>query len=322
MSSISEYKTYLPDYLSKYHNITNLRRFFHCLNPNHIDNNPSMMFTDKYNICKCFSCGASYDIFDLIGMDFHLDSFRDKINKVQELYLGYVPEHPKELKPVNNKIYDYTNYYNKCIKNISKSNYLQGRGISNELINKYKIGFDEERNLIVFPINRNCYFARSTINKDKLKSRGSSDIWNKHYIVNATNEDLIYVTEGIIDALSLEMIDSNIKTISINGVGNINSLIKAIKDYNFEGTIIIAFDNDNPGIKAANDLKEELTKLKVNSFSTTLISNFDRDVCTDINQALITDPQLLEKNYHYFNNAFKKIIESKKEKEGDGIYYT
>ena len=52
MSSISEYKTYLWDYLQKYHNVTSPKRFFHCLNPNHIDNNPSMMFTDKYNICK------------------------------------------------------------------------------------------------------------------------------------------------------------------------------------------------------------------------------------------------------------------------------
>ena len=40
MSSLAEYKSYLPDYLMQYHNVTNLKRFFHCLNPEHIDNNP------------------------------------------------------------------------------------------------------------------------------------------------------------------------------------------------------------------------------------------------------------------------------------------
>ena len=62
MNSIAQYKTYLPHYLQQYHNITDLKKFFRCLNPNHVDNHPSMIYTDKYHICKCFSCGAYYDI--------------------------------------------------------------------------------------------------------------------------------------------------------------------------------------------------------------------------------------------------------------------
>ena len=86
MNSISQYKSYLGDYLEKYHNIKNRKQFFHCLNPNHTDNNPSMMFTDKYNICKCFSCGVYYDIFDIVGMDYNLPNFRDQLLKVKEIY--------------------------------------------------------------------------------------------------------------------------------------------------------------------------------------------------------------------------------------------
>ena len=137
MSSISEYKTYLWDYLQKYHNVTSPKRFFHCLNPNHIDNNPSMMFTDKYNICKCFSCGASYDIYDLIGLDYDLHNFKEQLEKVQELYLEYVPVKKEAKKDIDNKIYDYTNYYNKCFKNRYKTTYLEQRGITRELIDKY-----------------------------------------------------------------------------------------------------------------------------------------------------------------------------------------
>lgn len=318
MSSISEYKTYLWDYLQKYHNVTSPKRFFHCLNPNHIDNNPSMMFTDKYNICKCFSCGASYDIYDLIGLDYDLHSFKEQLEKVQELYLGYVPVKKEVKKEIDNKIYDYTNYYNKCFKNRYKTTYLEQRGITRELIDKYKIGYDEERQLVVFPINKHCYFARSVVNNDKIKSRGSSDIWNKKYIKE--NNQLVYVTEGIIDALSLEVIDPNVKVMSINGVGNINSLIYALKENNFNGTIGIVFDKDGAGKKATDELKKELAKINVNSFSTSMIATFD-DISKvkDINMALINNKDLLKRNYEYINSALLQRIN--KEKEGDGIEY-
>ena len=318
MSSISEYKTYLWDYLQKYHNVTSPKRFFHCLNPNHIDNNPSMMFTDKYNICKCFSCGVSYDIYDLIGLDYDLHSFKEQLEKVQELYLGYVPVKKEVKKEIDNKIYDYTNYYNKCFKNRYKTTYLEQRGITRELIDKYKIGYDEERKLVVFPINKHCYFARSVVNNDKIKSRGSSDIWNKKYIKE--NNQLVYVTEGIIDALSLEVIVPNVKVMSINGVGNINSLVYALKENNFNGTIGIVFDKDGAGKKATDELKKELAKINVNSFSTSMIATFD-DISKvkDINMALINNKDLLKRNYEYINSALLQRIN--KEKEGDGIEY-
>ncbi len=318
MSIISEYKTYLWDYLEKYHNVTSPKRFFHCLNPNHIDNNPSMMFTDKYNICKCFSCGASYDIYDLIGLDYDLHSFKEQLEKVQELYLGYVPVKKEVKKEIDNKIYDYTNYYNKCFKNRYKTTYLEQRGITRELIDKYKIGYDEERKLVVFPINKHCYFARSVVNNDKIKNRGSSDIWNKKYIKE--NNQLVYVTEGIIDALSLEVIDPNVKVMSINGVGNINSLVYALKENNFNGTIGIAFDKDGAGKKATDELKKELAKINVNSFSTSMIATFDdTSKVKDINMALINNKDLLKRNYEYINSALLQCIN--KEKEGDGIEY-
>ena len=318
MSIISEYKTYLWDYLQKYHNVTSPKRFFHCLNPNHIDNNPSMMFTDKYNICKCFSCGASYDIYDLIGLDYDLHSFKEQLEKVQELYLGYIPVKKEVKKDIDNKVYDYTNYYNKCFKNRYRTTYLEQRGITRELIDKYKIGYDEERKLVVFPINKHCYFARSVVNNDKIKSKGSSDIWNKRYIKE--NNQLVYVTEGIIDALSLEVIDPNVKVMSINGVGNINSLVYALKENNFNGTIGIAFDKDGAGKKATDELKKELAKINVNSFSTSMIATFDdTSKVKDINMALINNKALLKRNYEYINSALLQCIN--KEKEGDGIEY-
>lgn len=316
MSAIAQYRMYLRDYLERNHNMKP-KQFFQCINPQHTDNNPSMMFTDKYNICHCFSCGVSYDIFDVVGIDYHLDNFRDQLMKIQEIYLGYIPV-IKNTANVDNTLYDYTNYFKKCKKNISKTDYLQSRGISESLIKKYGIGYDEDRSLVVFPINRNCYFARSTISKDKIKSRGKGDIWNKKYLEESTENDLIYVTEGIIDSLSLEVIDPNIKTISINGVGNINQLVYELKNNNFNGTIIIAFDNDGPGKQASKLLKEELTKINVNSFSNTLISSFGADECNDLNKALLIDKDRLKANYEYANTAYMRYLEKNNNKE-EGI---
>ncbi len=316
MINITKYKTYLFDYLVNYHNINNPKKFFHCLNPKHVDNNPSMMFTDKYQICKCFSCGVSYDIFDLIGIDFNINNFKDKIKKVEELYNEYVPiytEH-KDIKTLPER--DYTNYYKVCLNNITNTNYLESRGINPQLIKKYNIGYDDRRNLVVIPISKSCYFARSTVNNNKFKSKGASDVWNKQ-LLNNQSDDIYYVTEGIIDSLSLETIDENIKTISINGVGNINSFYHLIKDKNFKGTIVIAFDNDNAGVDAGKKLEKKLNDLNgVTAFFNPLIKNFG-DVCKDINQALLLDKDKLKRNLEYFNDAYLTI--SKRQKEGNEI---
>lgn len=295
----------------------NPKHFFHCLNPEHPDNNPSMRYTSKLDICKCFSCGVSYDIFDLVGLDYNLDNFRDQLLKVEELYLGYTPTNRKEFNN-DNVVHDYTKYFNWCRKNITKTDYLQGRGILTELINKYNIGFDVNRDLVIFPINKNCYFGRSTVSDLKFKNPGQSDIWNKHYLKESDENSLIYVTEGIIDALSLEVIDPNIKVISINGVGNINSLVHVLKEEEFKGYLVVTFDNDFRGIQASKELVEELTKINVNSFSNTLISNFGADVCTDINSALMINKDKLKANYEYANTAYMRYLEKNNNKE-EGI---
>ena len=90
MKDLNEYRKFLPDYLKKYHGITNPKKFFRCLNPEHGDEHPSMIYTPKYNICKCFACGVHYDIFSLVKLDFHLSSFQEQIKKVEELFLNYI----------------------------------------------------------------------------------------------------------------------------------------------------------------------------------------------------------------------------------------
>lgn len=65
-----EARKMLPRYLEE--KGINVRRPFHCLNPDHHDNHPSMGLMKGRVRVHCLSCQATYDIFDLIGIDYGL----------------------------------------------------------------------------------------------------------------------------------------------------------------------------------------------------------------------------------------------------------
>ena len=77
-------KSHMEDYLRS--KGINTKKNFHCLSPSHNDEHPSMGFDRKRNRVHCFSCGASYDLIDLIGIDFGLHSDAEKFAKARELY--------------------------------------------------------------------------------------------------------------------------------------------------------------------------------------------------------------------------------------------
>ena len=77
-------KESLEFYLEEMHGI-DTRRNFNCLNPDHADYHPSMAFDRRNNRCVCFSCGARYDIFDVVGLDYQLTSPRDQFRKTFQI---------------------------------------------------------------------------------------------------------------------------------------------------------------------------------------------------------------------------------------------
>lgn len=65
---------------------TGKNQFFSCLNPSHEDSSPSMMFYPDNNKVYCHGCHKSYDIFDLIGLEYNLNSFPEQFKKACELF--------------------------------------------------------------------------------------------------------------------------------------------------------------------------------------------------------------------------------------------
>lgn len=69
----------LPQYLANVHGITDLRRNFKCLNPEHEDRNPSMSYlADTFRV-YCHGCNMLADIFDLAGLDEGAETFPDRL---------------------------------------------------------------------------------------------------------------------------------------------------------------------------------------------------------------------------------------------------
>ena len=90
---------------------------FRCFSPDHEDKHPSMSFNRSANKVHCFGCGVTYDIFDLIGLDYGLKDYNSQFQKACELFNVTVdnkavknsrsPEHGKKLHN-SQKVFSFT----------------------------------------------------------------------------------------------------------------------------------------------------------------------------------------------------------------------
>lgn len=114
--------------------------------PFHDDNNPSMSVSPDKQIYKCFSCGASGNVFNFV-MDYERVDFRESLNILAKkagisLNNTYVKNNDKYEKFYD--IYSLTEkYYQNNLNTqagLEAKEYLHNRGINNELIKVFKIG--------------------------------------------------------------------------------------------------------------------------------------------------------------------------------------
>ena len=148
------------------------RKPFLCLNPAHGDRSPSMSYDSRRGRVHCFSCGASYDIFDLVGLDYGLTDQREIFDKTYQLLGITVEDTPRRSKPEEDfsrmsgqntdktgqgkDVYTHTDththtqpeeedrlpYYKTCAGRISGTHYPERRGLSAETLERHMIGYD------------------------------------------------------------------------------------------------------------------------------------------------------------------------------------
>lgn len=148
-------KTDIVDLISEYIPLIKKGKNYFGVCPFHDDSNPSMSVSREKQIYKCFSCGASGNIYNFL-MDYEHIDFKEALSKLSSK-LGINIENTT-IK-VNNKfdkfyeIYDLTSklYQNNLLseKGGSARNYLKSRNISLEEIKKFNIGLSFSNNQVV-----------------------------------------------------------------------------------------------------------------------------------------------------------------------------
>lgn len=227
---------------------------------------------------RCFSCGNSGDIFNLIGLVRDLETFNQQLQYACEFFnidfnSNDIELSKKEFKKDNfknamkvpngsDKKENYSNYFKECNKQLAEflKDKKEYRGISLETLNRFKIGYDKRKDSVVIPTMIYSYLLRSVTGEFKQKVGESNPI-----NLNCLNQDLdapIFIVEGEIDALSLEEI--GYKAVGLGSTANANKLIEKLsKIGKLKKPLIVSLDNDKAGNETTLSLTNALKDMKI-----------------------------------------------------------
>ncbi len=297
---------YLGNYLSN--KGLPLNRKFRCLNPEHNDIHPSMSFNKKCNNVHCFSCNATYSIFDLIGMDYGISEIADIFAKAYELYniqidkpevrsnmprIGEKKDTPieskkSEVSTEEDKL-DFLEYYSECRKHLKDNDaqtYLMLRGIGQNIADRFNIGYDVAKKRLIIPVTSGFYIARDITGKAHRYDNPAGvpvELFNEKALYNEDARP-VFITEGTINALSI--IEAGGIALSLNGAGNWRKVTEKIKNKRTRSVLVLCLDNDDAGIKTAADLAEALQEINIPYIMANIFGS-----ANDANEALTTDRQ-------------------------------
>lgn len=309
-NQVKEYlKEQLVDFLEE-RNI-NVRKNFICLNPEHLESTPSMSYDARRNKVHCFGCGADYDIFNLIGIEYGLDDFQSQFNKACELYdveveqihttkpkSARTPQNKRESEDVKMSTIDY---YKACEAAVHQTSYFKSRGLSNETIKNFSLGYDATERRAIIPVTREFYISRSVRGKGFHNPSGvKSTIYHK--TVKDRNKP-IFVVESAFCALSIAEVGGN--AIALNSTNNSQKLIDLIKKESlYELRFILSLDNDKTGHETTCNLMDELQKMNVECVAYNISDEFK-----DPNELLVADASRLKANVAEAEQEFEKQLD-------------
>lgn len=276
-------KSCLPQWLRE-HGLP-LHKPFACLNPAHQDAHPSMGYNEKNQTVHCFACGATYDIFDLVGQEENLTDFPSKMKAVNRRY-GRGEVIRVTAKPT--QVFPYKE------RGGRSDPYFTGRGLSDETVRRF--GLVVKNGYAVLPVfvdgvcRSVCRRAIDPAVEPRYQnSRGAMQLWNSAAMERAAGEAL-FVAEGIFDALSLE--ELGFPAVALCGAANTGKLVQKIDEYvpvAWPERVILAGDSDAAGQGMNEKLLEQLTARGIACAVLALPEG-----CKDVNEALVQNRDALQ----------------------------
>ena len=147
----------IVDVISSYLPLVKKGKNYFGVCPFHDDNNPSMSVSEDKQIYKCFSCGASGNVFNFV-MDYEKIDFKSALYLLAKRSGINVSNNLVKTNNKNDKFYEIYNIAEKYYQNnlntslgLEAKSYLHNRGIDDELIKHFKIGLSLKELLFILP---------------------------------------------------------------------------------------------------------------------------------------------------------------------------
>lgn len=170
-------KVDIVDVISSYLPLSQKGKNFFGVCPFHDDTNPSMSVSREKQIYRCFSCGASGNVFSFI-MDYEHISFKETLNLLATKAGIQLKGLKIDTKPdKNQKFYEIYDLSNKYFQNNIQTNYgkkakayLSGREINEEMIKDYGIGLSLDKTDDLVSLLQKKGYDLNTLNQIGLAS--------------------------------------------------------------------------------------------------------------------------------------------------------
>lgn len=261
------------------------------------DKNPSMSYSEQYNILKCFAnSNHNMDIFSFYAFQHHLDIKSDFPKIIKELAAeggysfqenDYKPKLPK--KPATKSLIKEEKAKN--IINVNHSNLIsakeklkhwQKKGIEKDTLKRFQIGYYKgygfENDVFPYYTAEGKLYAIKQVKREKIKNRASWKYvkenyylttekvipYNLHSTKDFNKYEPLYLTEGEKDTLRL--IQEGFQALGIPSATGYNL---GFNQY-LEGfqTVIAIPDNDKAGMGLVKRMKDNGFKGKIAKWET------------------------------------------------------
>ena len=294
------------------------------------------------NRFKCFSCGLSGDLFDLIGAVENITGPLEQLKRAGELYGITIEGRPTaeedfrevaQNQPKNERYthmdihtntYTHTDtetnlaYYRECQSHLQETDYHLKRGISQQTANRFMLGYDSQYTkstggavwqALIIPTGYYSYVARNTDPQADSKSRyrktGQATPLNSKALQTATKP--IFIVEGEIDALSI--IEAGGEAIGLGSTANIDLFINNyLKKQKPAQPLVIALDNDEKGQTATEKLEKALAELGLAYYIYNPAGEHK-----DANEALIADRDTFIQAVAHAEHLEEEALEAERE---------
>ena len=177
--------------------------------------------------------------------------------------------------------------------------YINNRGISTELAQRFKLGYSESEYFpdkqnhpaLIIPVSKSFYISRNIDSNTSDKARFSNVKGSKSTIFNLDaikqSDRPIFIVEGAIDALSIMEVKG--QAIALNSTSNADLLVRQLENLKQLPPFVLCLDNDKAGQKATDTLITALTRLTARFID----GRFIFGECKDANEILMNNKPAL-----------------------------